>query len=276
MVKPNLQGVTLCVALCVSTSLQAQAPVYDVDNTPTQPQVSVGTEGQSSLEQRIVVLERIVQSRTEMQHRLQQHLDTMQGEIDELRGAVEVNTNQLEKVLERQRELYLEIDKRVEALKQGSGMTNSVNTPTSGNITPTPTSTPSPSATSSASSQDEGEAYEAAVNLILKSREYDKAIPAFQSFLAEFPDSGYAPNAHYWLGQLLFNKQRWSEASEQFNIVINKFSDSAKRPDALLKLGVISERQGNKTEARTLFEQVIQEYPNSSATKLAQSRLNGL
>lgn len=276
MVKPNLQGVTLCVALCVSGSLRAQAPVYDVDNTPTQPQTAVGAQGQSSLEQRIVVLERIVESRTQMQHRLQQHLDTMQSEIDELRGAVEVNTNQLEKVLERQRELYLEIDKRVEALKQGSGGMNSASTPISGNLTPTPTSTPPPSSSSNASSQDEGEAYEAAVNLILKSREYDKAIPAFQSFLGEFPNSEYAPNAHYWLGQLLFNKQKWSEASEQFNIVINKFSDSAKRPDALLKLGVISERQGNKTEARTLFEQVIQEYPNSSATKLAQSRLNGL
>ncbi|MBU2977421.1 tol-pal system protein YbgF [Alteromonas sp. C1M14] len=276
MVKPYFQGVTLCAALCVSASLQAQAPVYDVGDTPTQAQAAVGVDGQSSLEQRIVVLERIVESRTQMQHRLQQHLDTMQGEIDELRGAVEINTNQLEKVLERQRELYLEIDKRVEALKQGSVANNAVSTPTNSGMTPSPAPGATQSSSASSVTQDEGEAYEAAVNLILKSREYDKAIPAFQSFLGEFPNSEYAPNAHYWLGQLLFNKQKWSDASEQFNIVINKFSDSAKRPDALLKLGVISERQGNKTEARTLFEQVIQEYPNSSATKLAQSRLSGL
>ncbi|HAX26596.1 MAG TPA: tol-pal system protein YbgF, partial [Alteromonas macleodii] len=80
-------GVTLCAALAVSTAF-AQAPVVDAN-------------GGSELEQRIVVLERIVKSRTEMQHRLQTQLDNMQMEVDQLRGAVEVNTNELQKVLER-------------------------------------------------------------------------------------------------------------------------------------------------------------------------------
>ena len=252
-------GVTLSAALAVSTAF-AQAPVVDAN-------------GGSELEQRIAVLERIVKSRTEMQHRLQTQLDNMQMEVDQLRGAVEVNTNELQKVLERQRELYLEIDKRVEALKQGGSLQGST-TPSTGADTPM---TGSPTTTTPQTSQaGEDEAYESAVNLILKSREYDKAIPAFQSFIERFPSSSYAPNAHYWLGQLLFNKQNWSEASEQFNIVANRFSDSAKRPDALLKLGVIAERTGDAASARQLLQQVITEYPNSSAKRLAESRLNNL
>ena len=252
-------GVTLSAALAVSTAF-AQAPVVDAN-------------GGSELEQRIAVLERIVKSRTEMQHRLQTQLDNMQMEVDQLRGAVEVNTNELQKVLERQRELYLEIDKRVEALKQGGALQGST-TPSTGVDTPM---TGSPTTTTQQASQaGEDEAYESAVNLILKSREYDKAIPAFQSFIERFPSSSYAPNAHYWLGQLLFNKQNWSEASEQFNIVANRFSDSAKRPDALLKLGVIAERTGDAASARQLLQQVITEYPNSSAKRLAESRLNNL
>jgi tol-pal system protein YbgF len=252
-------GVTLSAALAVSTAF-AQAPVVDAN-------------GGSELEQRIAVLERIVKSRTEMQHRLQTQLDNMQMEVDQLRGAVEVNTNELQKVLERQRELYLEIDKRVEALKQGGSLQGSA-TPSAGVDTPM-TGSPS-TATPQSSQAGEDEAYESAVNLILKSREYDKAIPAFQSFIERFPSSSYAPNAHYWLGQLLFNKQNWSEASEQFNIVANRFSDSAKRPDALLKLGVIAERTGDAASARQLLQQVITEYPNSSAKRLAESRLNNL
>ncbi|WP_338516896.1 tol-pal system protein YbgF [Alteromonas gracilis] len=252
-------GVTLSAALAVSTAF-AQAPVVDAN-------------GGSELEQRIAVLERIVKSRTEMQHRLQTQLDNMQMEVDQLRGAVEVNTNELQKVLERQRELYLEIDKRVEALKQGGSLQGSA-TPSAGVDTPM-TGSPS-TATPQASQAGEDEAYESAVNLILKSREYDKAIPAFQSFIERFPSSSYAPNAHYWLGQLLFNKQNWSEASEQFNIVANRFSDSTKRPDALLKLGVIAERTGDAASARQLLQQVITEYPNSSAKRLAESRLNNL
>ncbi|BCO18411.1 tol-pal system protein YbgF [Alteromonas sp. KC3] len=252
-------GVTLSAALAVSTAF-AQAPV-------------VNANGGGELEQRIAVLERIVKSRTEMQHRLQTQLDNMQMEVDQLRGAVEVNTNELQKVLERQRELYLEIDKRVEALKQGGAL--------QGNAMPsadveTPISSTPAVTTPQAPQAGEDEAYENAVNLILKSREYDKAIPAFQSFIQRFPNSSYAPNAHYWLGQLLFNQQNWSEASEQFNIVANRFSDSAKRPDALLKLGVIAERTGDASSARQLLQQVINEYPNSSAKRLAESRLNNL
>ncbi|AYA63947.1 MULTISPECIES: tol-pal system protein YbgF [unclassified Alteromonas] len=270
-----IQGVTMCAALCISAAAQAQAPVYDVGNSSSQQTANSGNSS-STLEQRITVLERMVDSRTQMQHRLQQQLDTMQGEIDELRGAVEVHTNQLEKVLERQRELYLEIDKRVEALKQAgvgsaSGSASDYSSPAPSQPAPSKPQSPAP-----ASAESESDAYDAAVNLILKSREYDKAIPAFQSFLSSYPNSEYAPNAHYWLGQLLFNQQKWSDASEQFNIVIDRFSDSPKRPDALLKLGVIAERQGNKGQARSLFQQVVNEYPDSSATKLAQSRLSGL
>ncbi|GMM68073.1 tol-pal system protein YbgF [Alteromonas sp. MTD1] len=251
-------GVTLSAALAVSSAF-AQAPVVDAN-------------GGGELEQRIAVLERIVKSRTEMQHRLQTQLDNMQMEVDQLRGAVEVNTNELQKVLERQRELYLEIDKRVEALKQAGGVTSTA-MPSAGVETPIVSTPSSPSSTPEVG---EDEAYEDAVNLILKSREYDKAVPAFQSFISRFPNSSYAPNAHYWLGQLLFNEQKWDEASEQFNIVANRFSDSAKRPDALLKLGVISERTGDTASARQLLQQVINEYPDSSAKRLAESRLNNL
>ncbi len=258
--KTTKLGVTLSAALAVSNAF-AQAPVVDAN-------------GGSELEQRILVLERIVKSRTEMQHRLQTQLDNMQTEVDELRGAVEVNTNELQKVLARQRELYLEIDKRVEALKQSGVLQSSPSS--SAGVDSKPVSIPSVPAPSQAAQVGEDEAYESAVNLILKSREYDKAIPAFQSFIQRFPSSSYAPNAHYWLGQLLFNKQQWSEASEQFNIVANRFTDSTKRPDALLKLGVIAERTGDTASARQLFQQVVNEYPDSSAKRLAESRLNNL
>ncbi len=263
------RGATLCSALLVSVMVHAQAPVYDVNSNDNSRRASAGQNTPAgTVEQRIAVLERMVDSRTQMQHRLQQQLDTMQGEIDELRGAVEVHTNQLEKVLERQRELYLEIDKRVEALKQGSAAA-----PTGGNETVEPTQ---PVTRPAGNQEDESTAYDNAVNLILQSREYDKAIPAFQAFIQRYPDSQYAPNAHYWLGQLLFNKQEWGQAREQFEIVSTRFSNSSKRADALLKLGVIAERQNDNQQAKQFYQQVIEMYPNSSARKLAESRISGL
>lgn len=254
-------------AFVVSATAMAQAPVYDVNNS-----------GTAELEKRITVLERMVDSRTEMQHRLQQQIDTMQGEIDQLRGSVEVHTNQLEKVLERQRELYLEIDKRVEALKQSTGQQggngSSSSSSSSGSSGNTSASTPSENASQPSMSEDE--AYDNAVNLILKSREYDKAIPAFRSFIADYPNSQYSANAHYWLGQLLFNKREWAQAEEQFSQVVDRYEKSSKRAEAMLKLGAIAQRQGDNGTARDYFNRVISDYPNSSAKRLAESKLDNL
>lgn len=245
------------VSLLYCAASAAQAPVVDVNST--------------DIEARLATIERILASRTESQHRLQEQLDNMQSEVDELRGAVEVHTNQLEKILQRQRELYLEIDKRVEALK--GSVVASVQTPPSGAVQRSGQAPSISSSVPSVTLPNESEAYEAAVNLILEDRDYDKAIPAFQTFIQQFPDSQYAANAYYWLGQLLFNQQNWEVAKQQFSVVEQRFTDSTKRADSLLKLGIIAERQGNSALAREYFNQVISEYPDSSARKLADNRL---
>lgn len=242
----------LGVTILASAAVAAQAPVVDA-NSP-------------DFETRIAAIEQILSTRTDSQHRIQAQLDNMQNEVDELRGAVEVHTNQLEKILQRQRELYLEIDKRVEALKTSVV----AQTPTSVDNSPSTTSgVPTPSV----NLPNETQAYEAAVNLILEDRDYDKAIPAFETFIQQFPDSTYSANAYYWLGQLLFNQQNWEGAKQQFVVVAERFTDSTKRADSLLKLGIIAERQGNGALAEQLFNQVVREYPDSSARKLADNRL---
>jgi TolA-binding protein len=68
--------------------------------------------------------------------------------------------------------------------------------------------TPPAAAANYSTNQDENQAYDAAVNMVLKEKNYDKAIPAFEGFIKQFPNSSYVPNAHYWLGQLMFNKDR--------------------------------------------------------------------
>jgi tol-pal system protein YbgF len=230
--------------------IAAPAPVSDV---------TIG-----SSEQRITELERKFTTRTEAQHRQQEQLDVMQNEVNELRGAIEVQNHQLEKILERQRELYLEIDTRIEAVKSQpltlvAGVNNAIS-----------------SSVEAPLSENENEAYDKAVNLILKDRLYEQAIPEFQTFLQNFPNSSYVPNAHYWLGQLLFNKQDWAGAAIQFQSLITAFPDSSKRADALLKLGITEMERANAARAKQLWEQVLTEFPESSSAKLADKRLKGL
>lgn len=216
----------------------------------------------SSLSDRVSVLERMVESRSDMQHRIQGQLDEMQTEVNQIRGDLELHSHKLEQILQRQRELYLEIDRRIE-------MATAQNTTT--DVSTTPVSTAEPMI-----SDDENSLYDGAVNLILKEKKYEQAIPKFQMFLKQYPKSEYAPNAHYWLGLLLFNKQEWKPSEEHFTQVVSFYPDSGKRPDSLLKLGVIAQRKGNNARALQLFEQVVSEYPDSSVRKLAETRLKGL
>ncbi|MBF4328194.1 tol-pal system protein YbgF, partial [Vibrio anguillarum] len=84
------------------------------------------------------------------------------------------------------------------------------------------------------SNVDEQTAYQNAVDLILKKRDYSGAIAAFQQFQKDYPDSNFASNAHYWLGQLYFAKKQDKEATQSFAAVLT-YSDSNKRADALVK-----------------------------------------
>jgi tol-pal system protein YbgF len=218
-----------------------------------------------SIQERLDQLERKLDARNRAQVNVQGQLDELQNEVNELRGVTELHTHQLSQILERQRELYQELDRRVsQALKPASSVPTSIEAPANS------------VQASYSSNLTENEAYDRAVNMVLKDKQYDKAIPEFRAFNQKFPKSTYAANAHYWLGQLLFNKNELVEAKNEFEVVVSQFLDSSKRSDALLKLATVEQKQNNKARAVNLYQQLIKEYPNSSAAKLAQPRLTSL
>lgn len=242
-------AVVSCIAIGAA-AIAAPAPVSDL---------SAG-----SLESRIATLERMVEARSGAQHNIQRQLDLMQQEVNQLRGSVEEHSYKLEQILQRQRELYVEIDNRMQSLSSQPGEASTLAAATDTDETP------------AVRALGEDDAYDRAVNLILREKRYDEAIPEFEAFLQQYPGSSYAANAHYWLGQLLFNKQQWSESSVHFEKVVNDYPDSNKGADSLLKLGMIAQNQSNLARAQQLFEQVIRDYPESSARKLAEPRLRAV
>ncbi|QBG35093.1 tol-pal system protein YbgF [Litorilituus sediminis] len=237
----------------------AQAPVVDVNSTGLSS---------SSLSEQLTTLERKLDARNRAQVKIQRQLDQLQTEMNELRGVTELHTHQLSQVLERQRELYQELDRRVtEALKPANQVPSSLAANNASLSTPS---------TSYSNNLTENEAYDRALNLVLKDKRYEQAIPEFRAFNKSFPQSTYAPNAHYWLGQLLFNKGELVEAEQEFRTVVERFSDSAKRPDAMLKLAMVAQKQNNNNKAINLYRELIKAYPDSTSAKLAKPRLDAL
>lgn len=247
----------LVSAASSSIVLAAQAPVIDVSST--------SNSSSGSLTEQLANVERKLDSRNRAQVNIQRQLDDLQTQVNELRGVTELHTHQLSQVLERQRELYQELDRRVsEALKPTSQVPSAIAVDT-----PLVTKEYSDDLT-------ENEAYDKALNLVLKEKRYEEAIPEFRSFNKAYPQSTYAPNSHYWLGQLLFNKGELAEAAKEFTTVVQQFTDSSKRPDALLKLAMVAQQQNNNNKAMQLYRQLLTEYPDSTSAQLAKPRLDKL
>ncbi len=231
--------------LFTAVTAYAAAPVTDARNS--------GNKG--DLETRLSTLERMIDARNQMQFDIQQQLNQLQSEMNSLTGSMERQNHKIEQIQTRQRELYQEIDNK---LSQPAVVEPAVD------------------ATENAAPVNEKSAYEEAVKLVLQDKQYDQAIVAFQGFISTYPDSSYGANAHYWLGQLLFNAEQREAAKKEFDIVANKYPDSNKRGEALLKSGIIAEYLGNKAEAISLYEQVLTDYPGSSSAKLAEPRVSAL
>ncbi|MEJ8677269.1 tol-pal system protein YbgF [Plesiomonas shigelloides] len=255
-------SLSLLVLAAVSGTAAAQAPVYEA--------------GSGSLEDRVTRLERMMEARNQLLTETQQQLMSLQGEMDQLRGSLERSEYQLNQAVERQRQLYQELDNVSAQNKQAAD--------TAITDVTAPAAASAPAAKAAAPTKDvvvsdnavENQAYDAAVQLVLRDKQYDKAITAFQDFIAKYPKSVYRPNAHYWLGQLLFSQKRTDEAAAQFAAVVKDFPKSPKRADAMLKLGVIAQEKGDVAGAKTVFQQIISAYPTSSSAKMAKSRLAAL
>lgn len=235
--------------LVMSGAAYSAAPISNISN--------------SGLSEQIVQLKRLIQARGAAQVNLQQQLTELQEELSDLRGETETHAHKLDQIVNRQRELYIEIERRLENIQQPTTMQPAVSESTE-------TATDDSSFSASLS---ENEAYDRAVNLILKEKRYDDAIPEFEVFIQKFPNSVYSANAHYWLGQLLFTKSNFQQASVHFTKVISSYPDSNKRSNALLKQGMVMQKLDKIADAKKLFQQVVDEYPDSDSATLAKSRL---
>jgi tol-pal system protein YbgF len=258
MIKPKF----ILATMLLSGSSQLLAAPAPVSEAGSQANMSA-----TAFETRLQTLERMVANRNLQFLELQQQLESLQDEVSQLRGITEEQGYQIEKILQRQRELYQEIETRVSS-------SYSAPVPV---ITTAPTSTGDTADTAMVSNNlNENDAYERAVSLIMQDKRYDAAIPEFKTFLENYPNSVYVPNAHYWLGQLLIIKNDTQGAQGHFESVVNGFPDSNKRSDAMLKLANVYTANGEVARAKTMLNNLITDYPDSTSAKLAVEKLSSL
>lgn len=199
-------------------------------------------------------------------------LEQLQREVQQMRGQIEEQTYLIETLKKRQRDLYLDTDRRIVQLESGKRVS-----PVMGSRAPTPPVNPvQPSqqanAVQAVANQDKL-AYDKAFSS-LKSGRYQQAIIDFSAFSSTFPSSMYLPNALYWLGEASYVNRDFSRALAEFNKVIVDYATHSKAKDAMLKIGFIQYENKQWKEARQTLQNVVSAFPGTTVSGLAQKRLD--
>lgn len=280
------------------------APLPPSPTTSEQSQAVVSSSSSNlSTEQRLSILERQVNNLSQV---LKQ-ISGMQQQLQDLHGQVEVSSHDLQTLQTQLKSQYQDLDQRLSkrntqvALQTQESPTPSKKTSlpenndknetkkepkipkslenaeveTAGSNATTAedqSSAKTKRQTTAATSDDEQIAYQNAFNA-LKQRKYDQATRTFQSFVKKYPTSKNLVNSRYWLGQLFLLQGQPEQAITQFNVILKKYANDPKVPDALLQLGLAYYAKGDLNQAKTSLNKVQQKYPQSSAAKLAKTRL---
>ncbi len=212
-----------------------------------------------TLEQQVFRLERILENNQEVQTDMLRRIQTLQSENQELRNEIETLQFESNRSVDRQRELYIDLDQRLQGLEAGTIATAGLAASSDG-------STPG------TSSLVDREAYQLAFDQ-LKQGNYQKAGNAFTDFLATYTVSELRDNAQYWLAETNYVTKNFELALDGFQQVITQYPASRKIPDAWLKVGYCNYELEQWADARQALNTVSAQYPESTAARLAKERL---
>jgi tol-pal system protein YbgF len=221
----------------------------------------------------------------------------LQDELRTLRGMYEEQARELENLKRRQRDQYLDLDQRLSDVRNAQPVTTlsagaaTTRPPTVSPSTPdvpevrdpiesqsVVTGIGEPQVQSQAAPVTEADvkaAYDQAFQA-LKELRYADAAEDFQSFLDQYPDSEYADNAQYWLGESYYVTRNYDIALSAFQQLLDNFPDSPKAPDALLKIGYTHYELEQWDSARAALTQVQENYPDTTLSRLAENRLRSM
>lgn len=243
----------LLLGLCLVAGA-ARAGLFDDDEARKDIAALRGEVGsnQKAAEERLARIETLVQDRA---IELAKLIDELKQDLARMRGQIEVQTNQIETLDRRQKDLYADLDARLRKLEASAQAQEKQ-----------AASAPDPLA--------EGKAYEAALNQF-KLGNYQSSVAAFQNFLATYTNSQQVSSAQYWIGNAYYALRDYKTAIAAQQKVLASWPDSAKAPDALLNIASCQAEMGDAKAARETLQALVKKYPGTPVAEQAKQRLAG-
>ena len=104
----------------------------------------------------------------------------------------------------------------------------------------------------------------------------DLAIQQFKDYLRFFAETDLAPNAQFYIGELLFFKSDYDGALEAFDAILERFPDSQKVPDTLYMKGRTLIKAGQKSAAAQEYRSLIKRFPSNELSAKARAELKSM
>ncbi len=229
-------------------------------------------------------------SQTDIMVNMYLQLESLQSEIQNLRGLVEEQSYQIKRMQTEQRDRYLDTDSRLSEINSQvqsyHGGQQTVSIQPGPPLTPgNPQAAPGNNANvgvnaprnnqsagnsvavgagvASASPQTEQQLYREALNLLLEDEAFNESISLFQQYIERYPRGRYLTNTLYWQGAAMELAGLHAQSIVVLQRLINEFPADAKAPTALLRLGTVYRKMGENTQAASQWRRIAVDYPES-------------
>lgn len=206
--------------------------------------------------------------------------EQMAREVAELRGQIEVLTNSVNDLEKRQKDLYLDLDNRLQALEAARGGKKPAAPLTSDAAKPSDKSDAKIDAKSDTKADAKPtddpstilKAYESALGLF-KAGKFKESAVAFDKFVKTYPDSEQAPAAQFWLGNSYDMLGDCKQVISSQQKLLAKWPKNSRAPDAMAKIANCQADLGQKAESQKTYKDLISKYPDSKAASAAKQQI---
>ena len=139
-------------------------------------------------------------------------VESLQTEIQQLRGMVEQQNHEINNLKQRQQNIYADMNVRLQQLETGAGISIGTAKPAAlttpvkqyNTTAPAPVKQAQPKPVKKVkpvSKAEEKAAFEKAYTSV-RNNHFQQAIKLLEQFLQDYPDGSYSDNAHFWLGSV--------------------------------------------------------------------------
>ena len=182
---------------------------------------------------------------------LSNQIEALRGEMAKLRGQNEQLAREVADLQRQQKDVLAALDERLRTLEPTKVQLDGAEF----NATP-------------AEKRD----FEAAMAELRKT-EFPRAAQLYQQFLSRYPDSGYAPAVHYWLGNTHYALREYKEAIAVYQRLMATAPSHSRVPEAMLAIANCQIELKDVRAAKRSLEDLVKAHPQSEAAATARDRL---